>query len=150
MRRELPMILIRVAIGLVFLIEGALKFVFPDEFGVAFFASCGIPFANLVAPCVGGVEIAGGILILLSFFAGDAALVLLLVMISTLVTTKIPILLGRPLGPFVLLKLPHYGFLSFLHEARVEVFLIFATLAVIVDSGLQIGHQREWYQERER
>jgi uncharacterized membrane protein YphA (DoxX/SURF4 family) len=150
MRRELPMILIRVVVGIVFLLEGALKFVFPDEFGVAFFTSVGFPFANVVSPLVGGVEIAGGLAILLNLFAGDAALVLLIVMISALVTTKVPILLGRPFGPFVLLKLPHYGFLTFLHEARVELFLIFGTLAVVVDSGLQVGRRREWYQERER
>lgn len=150
MRRELPMILIRIVVGIVFLLEGVLKFVFPDEFGVAYFASVGFPFANIVAPLVGGVEIVGGLAVLLSFFAGDAALVLLFVMISALTTTKVPVLLGRPFGPFALLKLPHYGFLSFLHEARIELFLIFGTLAVLVDSGLQIGRRREWYQDRDR
>lgn len=150
MRRELPMILIRIIVGIVFLLEGALKFVFPDEFGVAFFTSIGFPFANVVSPLVGGIEIVGGFAILFNFFAGDAALVLLIVMISALATTKVPVLIGRPFGPFALLKLPHYGLLSFLHEARVELCMIFGTLAVLVDSGLQIGRRREWYQERDR
>jgi len=52
-----------------------------------------------------GVEIIGGIAILLNFYAGDAALALLVVIVTAVVTTKIPILLGRPLGPFALAKL---------------------------------------------
>src|ERR1035441_7768617 len=100
MRRDLPMILIRVIVGLVFLTEGILKFMHPDELGAARFASIGLPFPHLLAPLVGGIEIAGGAAILLNFYAGDAALLLLLVIVTALVTTKTPILLGRPLGPF--------------------------------------------------
>ncbi len=148
MRKDLPMILIRVIVGLVFMTEGILKFLRPDELGKGFFAGIGLPFPHVLAPLVGGIEIAGGAAILLDFYAGDAALVLLAVMIAALVTTKLPILLGRPLGPFAPVKLPSYGWLSFLHEARVDLCMIFGSLAVMIDSGLRIGRRRPWYQSK--
>ncbi len=146
MRRDLPMILIRVIVGLVFLTEGILKFLHPDELGAARFAVLGLPFPHLLAPIVGGIEIVGGVAILLNFYAGDAALLLLLVILAAIVTTKMPILLGRPLGPFPLPSLTHYGWLSFLHETRTELCLLFGSLAVLIDSGLLIGRRRHWYQ----
>jgi uncharacterized membrane protein YphA (DoxX/SURF4 family) len=149
MRRNLPMILIRVIVGLVFLLEGILKFVRPDELGAARFAHIGLPYPHMLAPFVGGVEIAGGAAILLNFFAGDAALMLLVVILVALVTTKVPILLGRQLGPFALAKLSNYGLLSFLHEARVDLCMLFGSVAILIDSGLQIGRKRRWYQSRE-
>jgi len=88
---------------------------------------------------VGGVEIIGGIAILLNFYAGDAALALLVVIVTAVVTTKIPILLGRPLGPFALAKLNHYGWLSFLHEARIDLCMVFGLVAVMIDSGLRVA-----------
>jgi putative oxidoreductase len=148
MRQSLPMILIRVIVGLVFLTEGILKFVRPDELGWGRFASIGLPYPQVLAPMVGGIEIAAGAAVLLNFFAGDAAILLLAVIVTALVTTKLPILLGRPLGPFALVKLPHYGLLSFLHEARLDFCMLFASLAVLIDSGQRIGHRTPWYQSR--
>jgi uncharacterized membrane protein YphA (DoxX/SURF4 family) len=140
------MILIRMIVGLVFLVEGSLKFLRPEELGTGRFAAMGLPFAHQLGPLVGGIEIAGGGAILLNFYAGDAALALLLVIATALVTTKLPILLGRPLGPFALVKLNHYGWLSFLHEARVDLCMVFGLLAVVIDSGVRVGHRRRWYQ----
>jgi uncharacterized membrane protein YphA (DoxX/SURF4 family) len=149
MRRNLPMILIRIVVGVVFLTEGILKFAQPSELGVGLFTALGLPFPHLLAPAVGGLEISGGVAILLNFYAGDAALALLVVVTMALITTKVPILLGHPLGPFPLNKLPSYGWLSFLHEARGELCMIFGSLAVLIDSGLMIGRRRHWYQSRE-
>ncbi len=61
--------------------------------------------------------------------------------ITALVTTKFPILLGRPLGQFALVKLPHYGWLSFLHEARLDFTMAFALLAILLTqaSALDAG-----------
>ena len=146
MHKPLPMLLIRVIVSLVFLLEGTLKFVLPEELGAGRFAAIGLPFPHLLAPLVGGIEIVGGLAVLLDFYAGDAALLLLAVIVAALVTTKFPILLGRPWGPLALPKLAHYGWLSFLHEARTDLCLIFGTLAVLIDSGLQIVHKKRWYQ----
>jgi uncharacterized membrane protein YphA (DoxX/SURF4 family) len=146
-RQNLPMILIRVIVGLVFLLEGALKFVRPEQLGVARFASIGLPFPQQLAPLVGGIEIGGGAAILLNFYAGDAALVLLIVICTALVTTKLPILFGRHIGPFAPAKLNEYGWLSFFHEARVDLCMLFGLAAVLIDSGVRVGRKRRWYQD---
>jgi uncharacterized membrane protein len=140
------MILIRVIVGLVFLLEGILKFVRPSDLGAERFAAIGLPFPAQLAPLVGSLEIGGGAAILLNFYAGDAALALLMVIIIALITTKFPIMLGRPLGPFTVEKLKDYGWLSFFHAARVEFCMFFALLAVLIDSGLRVGRRRRWYQ----
>jgi uncharacterized membrane protein YphA (DoxX/SURF4 family) len=148
MRRDVPMILIRVAIGLVFLTEGILKFRRPAEFGPGRFAAIGFPIPEVLAPLVGVLEIACGISVLLNFFAGDAALLLLVVMIVALVSTKMPILLGAQIGPFALAKLPRYGWSAFLHEARLDLTMTLNLIAILIDSGLRIGRRRPWYQSK--
>jgi hypothetical protein len=85
---------------------------------------------------------------ILGLYAGDAALLLLAVIVTALVTTKIPILLGRPFGPFALPKLAHYGWLSFLHESRTDLCMLFGSIAVLIDSGLRMGRRRPWYQSK--
>ena len=148
MRRDLPMMLLRVMVGLIFLTEGILKFVRPQELGAGRFATIGLPFPQVLAPLAAVIEIAGGVAVVLGFYAGDAALALLAVIVVALVTTKLPILLGRPLGPFVPAKLAHYGLGSFLHEARVDLCMLLGTLAVLVDGGLKVGRRRPWYQSK--
>ena len=145
-RRDLSMILIRVLVGLVFLLEGSLKFLRPEELGAGHFEAIGLPFPHYLAPLVGGIEIGGGAAILLNFYAGDAAFALLVVIATALVTTKFPILLGRPLGPFPLEKLKEYGLLSFFHQARTDFCMVFCLLAIVIDSGLRVGRKRRWYQ----
>jgi len=146
MRRNLSMILIRIVVGVVFLTEGALKFILPSELGAGRFEAIGLPFPNFLAPLVGGIELIGGAAILLNIYAGDAALLLLFVIVTALITTKLPVLLGRPMGPFALMKAPHYGWLGFLHEARTDLSMLFGTVAVLIDSGMKVGRRKHWYQ----
>jgi putative oxidoreductase len=146
-RRSLPMILIRTIVGLVFLLEGVLKFVQPSAMGAGRFAAIGLPFPHLLAPLVGCIEIGCGAAILLNFFAGDAAIFLLVVIITALITTKIPIMLGRPLGPFTPAKMNTYGWLIFFHEARLDLSMIFGLLAIAIDTGVKMGRKRRWYQD---
>lgn len=148
MRQTLPMILIRFIVGLVFLLEGVLKFLEPGALGAGRFAAIGLPYPHVLAPLVGGVEIGCGAAILLNFFAGDAAILLLVVIVTALVTTKIPIMLGRPLGPFAPAKLSHYGWLTFFHEARTDLSMFFGLLAIAIDTGVHMGRKRRWYQGR--
>jgi uncharacterized membrane protein YphA (DoxX/SURF4 family) len=146
-RQNLPMILIRTVVGLVFLLEGALKFLQPDAFGVGRFSRMGMPVPNVLAPLVGGAEIGCGAAILLNLFAGDAAIALLVVILTALITTKIPILLGRPLGPFSPPEVANFGWLSFLHEARTDLSMFFGLLAIAIDSGVHTGRKRRWYHD---
>ena len=151
MRQRFPMILVRIIVGIVFITEGILKFVRPAELGVGRFAAIGFPFAGRLAPIVGGVEIGAGLAVLIGIFAGDAALLLLIVILTALITTKVPILLGHRLGPFGPPKLePPFGVLSFLHEARTDLSMTFCTLAILIQEGFRIGRRRRWYQGNER
>ena len=146
MRKNLPMMLIRVMVGLVFLTEGILKFVRPGELGAGRFAHIGLPLPHLLAPLVGAVEVLGGAVLILNLYAGDAALVLLIVIATALVTTKLPILLGHRMGRFETPRLGSYGLLSFLHEARVDLCMLLGTLAVLIENGLRVGKKTKWYQ----
>ena len=139
MRKNLPMILIRVIVGVVFLTEGILKFVYPGELGAGRFAHIGLPFSHVLAPCVGAVEIAAGGALILNVYAGDAALLLLVVILTAIVTTKAPILIGHPLGRFAPAKLEHYGVLSFIHEARTDLSMLFGLVAILLDSGVKVS-----------
>lgn len=142
MRKRIPMILVRMIVGLVFLTEGILKFVLPGELGAGRFAHIGLPYPHQLGPLVGGVEILAGGAVMLNFYAGDAAVPLLAVILTALVTTKVPILLGHSLGRFEPAKLGHYGLLSFLHEARTDLCMLFGCVAILVDSGLRLGRKK--------
>src|SRR6266568_9326496 len=144
MRKNPPMILIRLMVGLVFLTEGILKFVRPGELGAGRFAHIGLPFPHVLAPLAGGVEIAAGVAVILNLYGGEAAMLLLVVILTAIFTTKAPILLGRHLGPFLPPKLDHYGVLSFLHEARTDLCMLFGLVAIFLNSGMKMGQKRRW------
>ena len=146
MRKNLPMILIRLMVGLVFLTEGILKFVRPGELGAGRFAHIGLPFPHVLAPLAGGVEIAAGVAVILNLYGGEAAMLLLVVILTAIFTTKAPILLGRHLGPFLPPKLDHFGVLSFLHEARTDLCMLFGLVAIFLNSGMKMGQKRRWNQ----
>jgi hypothetical protein len=46
------------------------------------------------------------------------------------------------------MKLTHYGALSFLHEARTDLCMLFGLVAILVDAGLRMGRRRRWYQSK--
>jgi putative oxidoreductase len=145
-RRNLSMILIQGAGGPGLSAGRQPQVPAPEELGAGRFEALGLPFPHYLAPLVGGGEIAGGVAILLNIYAGDAALALLVVIVTALVTTKFPILLGRPLGPLPLETLKEYGWLSFFHQARTDFCMVLGLLAIVIDSGLRVGRKRRWYQ----
>jgi len=131
-RRLVPSGFIRIMAGTVFLAEGIQKFLYPAELGVGRFLRIGIPWAKGMAPIVGTVEIVASALLLLNFAAIWAALFLLMDISVALVSTKLHILLGRPVAFFALPKLPRYGIWAFFHEARTDWCMFLACLAVIL------------------
>jgi putative oxidoreductase len=126
--------LVRFMVGSVFLSEGIQKFLFPAELGVGRFLKIGIPWPQGMAPFVGAVEIGAGLLVILDALALYAAGALLIDISVAIVSTKIPILLARPVGPFSLPRLASYGFWSFLHEARADWCMFLGCIAVILAS----------------
>jgi putative oxidoreductase len=89
-------ILVRLLVGLVvFLPEGIQKLIFPDILGAGRFARIGIPFPDVMGPFVGVVETVCGALIIVGLFTRLAVIPLIIIMIVALISTKLPILLGR-------------------------------------------------------
>lgn len=125
-RRSLPTtapaatLLIRLMVGGVFLSEGIQKFLYAEALGAGRMARIGIPGPEIMGPFVGFVEIVFGSLVLLGLFTRLAAIPLLTTISVAIVSTKIPILLGRELWIFSLRNLPRYGFWSMMHESRTD------------------------------
>ena len=135
MPKNLPLLLIRIIVGIIFLTEGILKLVYPGELGAGRFAHIGLPMPHILAPFVGGVEIAAGAALILNAYSGAAAILLLCVIVTAIVTTKVPILLGHGFGPFsVPRNTAHTGFLGFIHEARTDLAMLFSLAAILVDA----------------
>ncbi len=124
--------IIRLLVGWVFLVEGILKFILPDEMGVGRFTSIGIPAPHVMGPFVGALEIFCGALVLAGFFTRFVAIVLLIDISVAIISTKIPIWLGHGYWRFTLPKLKHYGFLSMLHEARTDFSILLGLIFLLI------------------
>jgi putative oxidoreductase len=124
--------IIRLLVGWVFLVEGILKFLLPDELGVGRFSTIGIPAPQIMAPFVGIVEIACGLLLIAGLLTWVAALSLLINISVAILSTKIPIWLGHGYWRFSLSKLKHYGFLSMLHEARTDISMLLGLIFLLL------------------
>jgi putative oxidoreductase len=118
-------------VGVVFLTEGVQKFLYPDELGVGRFIKIGIPAPEVMAPFVGVVEIVCGGLLILGLLTRLAAVPLLINISTALISTKVPMLLGHGFWTFTLAKLPHYGFLSMMHEARTDFSMLLGLIFLI-------------------
>ncbi|MFD1887383.1 DoxX family protein [Paenibacillus wenxiniae] len=99
---ELGLLIVRVLTGIIFLVHGISKF----QGGIAgtqgFFQSVGIP--TFLAPIVGGLEIVGGIALILGLFTRIAGIVLAIVIVGALLTAKMgqPFMMGTEFDYLVL------------------------------------------------
>ena len=125
-------ILVRFAVGGIFLTEGIQKFLFPNELGVGRFIRIGIPAPEVTAPFVGWVEIACGSLIILGLLTRLASIPLIIDICVALVSTKIPILLGHGFWRFTLSSLPSYGFWTMAHEARTDSAMLLGSIFLLI------------------
>ncbi len=128
-------IFIRVAVGSVFLSEGIQKFLYPAARGVGRFERMGYEAAELIAPFVGVFEILCGALILVGLFTRYAAIPIIIIMLTAIVTTKIPILLGEDFLGFKVRELSTYGFWSMAHESRTDFSMLMGALFLLVVGG---------------
>lgn len=129
-------LLIRLMVGGVFLSEGIQKFLEPAARGAGRFERIGLPAAELLGPFVGATEITCGSLVLLGLLTRVAAVPLIVTMLVAIVTTKVPILVGRSFWGLQLRELSSYGFWSMAHEARTDfAMLLGSVFLLLVGSG---------------
>jgi uncharacterized membrane protein YphA (DoxX/SURF4 family) len=119
-------------VGVVFVSEGIQKFLYPDRLGVGRFTRIGIPSPEIMGPFVGVVEIVCGALILLGLWTRLAAIALFINISVAILSTKLPILLGRGFWGFQLPKLESYGWWSMLHEARTDLSMWLALVYLLI------------------
>ncbi len=115
-------VFIRLAVGLIFFTQGVLKFTDP-KMGVERFTRIGFPHPYFTAHFVGTFEIVCGVLVLVGLFTRLAAVPLLIIISTAIVTTKIP-------------ELSHanQGFWFMISDARTD-FAMFCSLLFLIASG---------------
>lgn len=124
-------IIIRLMVGAVFVSEGVQKFLFPADVGAGRFEKIGIPSPEVVAPFVGCLEIACGTLLLLGLFTRFAAVPVIIIMLTAIATTKVPILLDQ-------------GFWKMAHEARTDWLMFLGSIFLLIVGGGQWSLDRIW------
>jgi uncharacterized membrane protein YphA (DoxX/SURF4 family) len=122
---------IRFYVGLIFVVEGVLKYLRPEQLGTGRFAKVGIPAAAFLANLDGAFEIGCGAMILAGLLVRLAVVPMIVDMIGALTTTKLTLLWGAaPLYP------GEHGLWDFLHESRLEVAMLCGCLFLLaVGSG---------------
>jgi uncharacterized membrane protein YphA (DoxX/SURF4 family) len=122
-------LLLRLAVGSVFLSSGILKFLYENQ-GAGRFLRIGFPQAPTLATFVGATEIVCGTLVLLGLFVRLASLPLALDMVVAIATTKVPLLFGA--GPEPVAAPPKTGFWAFAYQARLDVTMLLACAFLVV------------------
>jgi len=109
----------RAIVGAVFLLEGILKFLNPQELGVGRFIKIGIPFPSFFAPFDGVFEIGCGILLMLGLLTRLGAIPMIINMIVAITSSKIPLLLQG-------------GFWKAAHEARLDFSMLLGCIFLLL------------------
>lgn len=84
-KRNLGLLLIRLIIGLVFIIHGLLKLQNLESTGL-YFTQLHIPFPAVMAYVVGIIEVAGGLLVALGFLMTTVNLIFMVIMAVAILT----------------------------------------------------------------
>jgi putative oxidoreductase len=123
-------ILIRLMAGGVFLSEGILKFVYTNQ-GVGRFTKLAIPAPEFMANFVAGLEIVGGLLLIMGFLTRLISIPFIFEMLVAIATTKISLYLGTsplPLPP----SPPQVGIWAVLHETRSDYAQLMTVLFLLI------------------
>ncbi len=117
--RSRAVVLVRLAVGLIFLSQGLLKYIDPNM-GVNRFAKIGFPHPYFTAHFVGTFEIVCGALVVLGLVTRISAIPLLVVICTAIASTKIPELTR-----------PHQGFWFMVSDARTDFAMLMLLLFLI-------------------
>ncbi len=112
-------VFVRVAVGLIFLTQGILKFIDPN-LGINRFTKIGFPYPYITAHFVGTLEIVCGFLIVIGLLTRLAAIPLLIVICTAIATTKIPEL-----------SRPAQGFWFMVSDARTDFAMLMSLLFLL-------------------
>jgi uncharacterized membrane protein YphA (DoxX/SURF4 family) len=136
-------LILRLMAGGVFLWEGVLKFVYPNQ-GLGRFTKLGFPAPELTAHFVASTEIIGGLFLLFGILTRFTALYFVLEMIVAILSTKISLYLGTsplPLPPAP----PKIGIWAVLHEIRSDYAQIMVCLFILLEGpGSRSADHRRW------
>ncbi len=119
---NVPMLLPRIIVGLIFLSEGIQKFILPELLGTGRFAKIGFTSPQFWASFTACFEIICGILVLFGYLTRIASIPLLIIMATAFVTTKYPLLVEK-------------GFWIFAHEYRTDFAMTILLLLLIQYGG---------------
>src|SRR5271157_6080533 len=122
-------ILIRLAVGGVFLASGLIKFLFANQ-GAGRFAKLGIPAPETMANFVSVVEIAAGLLLAVGLATRLAAIPMVIDMLVAIGTSKLPMLFGP--GPEPVAAAPKVGLWAFAYQARLDFTMLLGCLFLLV------------------
>lgn len=119
---DTAILVMRIIVGLIFLLEGIQKFLFPELLGAGRFVKIGFSHAEFWAYFTACFEITCGTLVLLGLLTKVAAIPLLIVMITAFVSTKWPMLINK-------------GFWTFAHEYRTDFAMTLLLIFLLIRGG---------------
>jgi len=138
-RAPASVILIRLMVGLVFVSEGLQKFIYPAALGPGRFEKIGFAVPGALAYFVACFEIVCGALLVLGWFTRLAAIPLIVIMLTAITATKLPIFVGHDLWGFHVRKLPEYGLWAMAHETRTDWAMLLGSLFLLIVGGGRIA-----------
>jgi len=115
-------IIIRIIVGLIFISEGILKYKQVQWLGPGRFTDLGFTNPFFWAYFTGAFEIVCGTLVLSGLFTRVASVPLLIIMLTALVTTKLPLIDTR-------------GIWTFLHEYTTDFALTLLLILLLIHGG---------------
>ena len=130
-------ILIRLAVGLIFLTEGVQKYLFPGLLGTGRFLNIGFSHPSFWAYFTGTFEMVCGLLIVIGLLTRVASIPLLIVMITAFVTTKWPLLVNKGVWPWA-----HEYRTDFAMTLLLIYLLIYGAGKLSIDSKISGGSKR--------
>ncbi len=134
-RKTRSFILIRLIVGLVFFSEGVQKFLYPEITGVGRFEMIGFNYATFFAYFVAVFEVVCGILILFGVLTRLAAVPLLIIMLTAIITTKIPIIADE-------------GFWFMAHAARTDFAMTLLLVFLLINGPGRNSVDSLFYREK--
>ena len=129
---NIPLLIPRLVVGLVFLSEGIQKFLFPESVGAGRFAKIGFTHPEFWAYFTACFEIVCGAFVATGLLTRLASIPLLIIMTTAFVTTKYPLLVEK-------------GFWIMAHEYRTDFAMTMLLILLIRYGAGKISLDARWY-----